>query len=299
MATDMSTSGSSAQALPISGHQLREAILSTFTRDPEQPAATTARSNVDDAMHVVLDKVRMSYGNRLVFDSLSCSFPRGHISVILGGSGLGKSTILRLIGGLIQPQSGTVVVDGRDVTRLTEHGLYRVRRKLGMLFQGGALLDSYTVFENLALPLREQSKLPPSQIADEVHASLAAVGVHDVDRLLPGQLSGGMLRRVALARALIRKPTIVLCDEPFSGLDPVSLRRIEALLVEINRKFGMTFIVVSHDVPSTMRMADRVVLLLGNRTIEGSPEELRNSADKEVADFFNEGLYSAPQERAT
>jgi phospholipid/cholesterol/gamma-HCH transport system ATP-binding protein len=190
-----------------------------------------------------------------------------------------------------------VVVDGQDVTQLSERGMFLVRRKLGMLFQGGALLDSYTVFDNFALPLREQARLNRHQIADEVHKTLAAVGVTDVDALLPGELSGGMLRRVALARAVIRKPVILLCDEPFSGLDPVSLRRIETLLVEINRQFGITLIVVSHDVPSTMRMADHVILLLSDRVVEGSPAELRHSGDKQVADFFNEGLDLPVQER--
>jgi phospholipid/cholesterol/gamma-HCH transport system ATP-binding protein len=235
--------------------------------------------------HVVLERVRVAYGSRRVFDSLSCTFPRGGISVILGGSGSGKSTILRLIGGLIQPQAGAVWVDGQDVTRFGERGLSAVRRNLGMLFQGGALLDSYTVFDNLALPLREQRQ-PPAQIAEAVHAGLAAVGLKDVDGLLPGELSGGMLRRVALARAMIRKPTLLLCDEPFSGLDPASARRIESLLSDINRRFGMTLIVVSHHVPSTLRLADRVLLLLENRTVEGTPAEL--SSDPAAADFFNE-----------
>jgi len=134
-------------------------------------------------------------------------------------------------------------------------------------------------------------------IAEEVHKTLAAVGVTDVDELLPGELSGGMLRRVALARAVIRKPVILLCDEPFSGLDPVSLRLIETLLVGINRQFGITLIVVSHDVPSTMRMADHVILLLANRVVEGSPSELRHSTDQQVADFFTEGLDIPVQER--
>ncbi len=237
---------------------------------------------------VAFDRVRVAFGTRRVFDGLSCTFARGGISVILGGSGSGKSTILRLIGGLIQPRAGAVIVDGQDVTHLSERGLAAVRKKLGMLFQGGALLDSYTVFDNLALPLREQRELTEKQIADEVHASLTAVGLSDIDRLLPGQLSGGMLRRVALARAIIRKPTILLCDEPFSGLDPASIKLIEALLVQINRQFGMTAIVVSHHVPSTLRMADRVLLLLGDRAVQGTPRQLQGSADAEVADFLNE-----------
>ena len=233
----------------------------------------------------------MSFGARKVFDSLSCGFPSGRISVILGGSGSGKSTILRLIGGLIHPKSGEVLVAGEEITNLSERGLYQVRQKLGMMFQGGALLDSYTVFENLALPLRERRNRPPfseDAIAAEIHATLQAVGVQDVDDLLPGQLSGGMLRRVALARAILRRPLILMCDEPFSGLDPVSIKRIESLLVRINREFGITLIVVSHHIPSTMRMADHVLLLLNNRAVEGSPAELRQSKDPEVVDFLDE-----------
>jgi phospholipid/cholesterol/gamma-HCH transport system ATP-binding protein len=252
------------------------------------------RAASDDA--VALDRVRVSFGSRRVFDSLSCAFPRAGISVILGGSGAGKSTILRLIGGLVRPQSGAVRVDGQDVSRLSERKLYAVRQKLGMLFQGGALLDSYSVFDNVALPLREQKFGSEAEIAREVHAMLEAVGVSDADKLLPNQLSGGMLRRVALARAIIRKPTILLCDEPFSGLDPLSTRRIESLLVDINRRFDITLIIVSHHVPSAMRMADRVLLLLGNRTIEGSPEQVRQ--DPDAAEFLDEGPADPTQENA-
>ncbi len=247
-----------------------------------------SRTHADGDMHVSLERVRVAYGQRQVFESLSCGFPRGRISVILGGSGSGKSTILRLIGGLIQPRAGVVRIDGQDVTRLSERGLFEVRRKLGMLFQGGALLDSYSVFDNLALPLREQNRLDASDIAGQVHASLTAVGLSGIDHLLPGQLSGGMLRRVALARALMRRPVILLCDEPFSGLDPASIKRIESLLVGFNRQFGMTLIVVSHHVRSTLRMADHILLLLAERTVEGSPAELRGKADPDVADFLNE-----------
>jgi len=253
-----------------------------------QQSTDANRKPADQA--VVLQKVGVTYGSRPVFDGLSCSFPRGRISVILGGSGSGKSTILRLIGGLIRPRTGVVSVDGEDVTRLSEGGLRAVRRKLGMLFQGGALLDSYSVFENLALPLREEKGRTSGEIADAVHTTLASVGLDkDVDHLLPGQLSGGMLKRVALARAIIRRPIILLCDEPFSGLDPASIKRIESLLVEMNHQSGMTMILVSHHVPSTMRMADHVLLLLGGRAFEGSPAELRGSPDPDISDFFNDG----------
>jgi phospholipid/cholesterol/gamma-HCH transport system ATP-binding protein len=277
-------------SLQIEGYRVKEALMSTFTSPNFNLNKPTERPDAAGGLHVALEKVHMAFGSRVVLESLSCGFPRNRISVILGGSGSGKSTILRLIGGLIHPQSGAVIVDGQDVTGLSERGMQTTRRKLGMVFQGGALLDSYTVFDNVALPLREQRKLTPEQIAGEVHATLAAVDVSDADDLLPGQLSGGMLRRVALARAIIRKPTILLCDEPFSGLDPVSIKRIESLLVTVNRQFGITLIVVSHHVPSTMRMADHVLLLLEGNPVEGSPAHLRQSKDATVADFLDEGM---------
>ena len=237
--------------------------------------------------HVELEHVRMAFDDRVVFPDLSCSFPRGKISVILGGSGAGKSTVLRLIGGLVRPQSGHILVGGTDITGLSERELFAVRHKLGMMFQGGALLDSMTVFDNLAFPLREHTDMTEEQIAAEVHDRLEAVGLADVDTLLPGQLSGGMVKRVALARAIIMNPEIVLCDEPFSGLDPISVRRIEALLIAINCARSITVIVVSHHISSTMRMADRVLLLTGDRVIEGEPAELKACADPRTAAFFD------------
>ncbi len=239
---------------------------------------------------VQLEHVTMAFGDRPVFDDLSCAFPPGRISVVLGGSGSGKSTLLRLVGGLIQPRSGRIVVDGEDVTRLRERDLFRVRRKLGMLFQGGALLDSMTVFDNLALPLREHDGLDERAIATAVHDRLEAVGLRDVDGLLPSQLSGGMVKRVALARAIIRSPAVLLCDEPFSGLDPLSSKRIEVLLAHINRTRGITTVVVSHDIDSTMRMAEQVLLLLPGGYFQGTPAELRGSTDPQVRTFFRPEL---------
>jgi len=223
-----------------------------------------------------------------VFRDVSLRFPRGRVSVILGGSGSGKSTMLRLIGGLVRPSAGQVLVDGDDMAALSEHQLFRVRRKLGMMFQGGALLDSLTVFDNLALPLRERGE-PEAAIADEVQDRLVAVGLKDVDGLLPGQLSGGMVKRVALARAIIQRPVILLVDEPFSGLDPISTRRIEGVLLEVNRAFQVTMLVVSHDVPSTMRMADWVTLLLPERAVAGEPRALASGGDREVVEFLSGG----------
>ncbi len=242
-----------------------------------------------NAPHVELSHVRMAFGSREVLRDLSCRFPRGRVSVILGGSGSGKSTLLRTIGGLVRPQSGAVVVDGEDITRLSESQLYRVRKKLGMMFQQGALLDSLTVFDNLAFPLREHTRLSAREITDAVHACIEAVGLQNIDALLPGQLSGGMVKRVALARAIVREPVILLCDEPFSGLDPISARRIEGLLVDINRRRGVTLIVVSHSIPSTMRMADHVVVLLPDGPVEGTPAELQTSTDPRIIAFLSDG----------
>ncbi|MFN2376921.1 MAG: ABC transporter ATP-binding protein [Candidatus Binatia bacterium] len=230
----------------------------------------------------------MSYGRRPVLKDLTCTFPPGAISVVLGGSGSGKSTILKLIGGLIQANSGRIDVAERNVVGLRESDLYEVRRGLGMMFQNGALLDSMSVFDNLAFPLREHSDLSAAEISDRVHESLTAVGLEDVDDLLPRELSGGMVKRVALARALVGRPRILLVDEPFSGLDPLSTKLIEALLVRINRQYAMTMIVVSHHIPSTMRMADRIVLLLPDSVVEGAPAELQASGDVRVRRFLTE-----------
>ena len=236
----------------------------------------------------------MAFGQRVVFRDLSCGFPRGRVSVILGGSGSGKSTLLRLIGGLVHPNAGRISVDGDEVTGRSERQMYAVRKKLGMMFQGGALLDSLTVFENLAFPLREHTAMSEREIAAAVHESLTAVGLSNVDELLPNQLSGGMVKRASLARAIIMKPVILLCDEPFSGLDPVSVKLIERLLVQVNRQLQATMLIVSHHIPSTMRIADHVVLLLPDGAVEGSPGELRSATDPRVAGFLDEN--GAPAE---
>jgi phospholipid/cholesterol/gamma-HCH transport system ATP-binding protein len=247
----------------------------------------SAATETDEA-HVRLRDVRMAFEDREVLRGLSCAFPRGKISVILGGSGSGKTTILRVIGGLVCPQAGSVSVAGCDISRLSETAMYAVRQKLGMMFQGGALLDSLTIFDNLAFPLREHTPLREPEIAAEVHRQLAAVGLAGVDDLLPSQLSGGMIKRAALARAIITKPEILLVDEPFSGLDPISVKRIEALLRRINRQLGITMLVSSHHIPSTMRMADQVLLLLEGGPVAGPPRVLQQSPDRRIAGFLSE-----------
>lgn len=235
---------------------------------------------------VALDGVCLTRGNREIFRDLSCGFPRGKISVVLGGSGAGKSTLVRMIGGLTRPDSGSVRVAGEDITRLSERALFRVRDRIGMLFQGGALLDSMTVFENVALPLREHSRLAGPDIAEEVLRRLEAVGLENVEHLYPRELSGGMARRAALARAIVTDPEIVLADEPFSGLDPINVRRIEALLVQLNQRLGLTLIVTSHHVASSLRMADRLVFMVDATAISGPPETLLASDDRRIIQFL-------------
>lgn len=242
----------------------------------------------DQVAHVELREVGLAFGRRRVFDDLSCTFPKGRISVIMGGSGMGKSTILRMIGGLQRPDQGSIVVAGHEVVGLGETGLIRVRQHLGMLFQSGALLDSMTIFENVALPLREHSSLAPAEIADRVHDRLEAVGLRDVDDLLPGELSGGMLRRAAFARAIVMEPEILLCDEPFSGLDPPNVSRIEALLQHLNHDLGLTVIVTSHHMATSLRMAEQLLLLREGRCISGAPAQLAASRESAISEFIGE-----------
>jgi phospholipid/cholesterol/gamma-HCH transport system ATP-binding protein len=206
--------------------------------------------------------------------------------VVLGGSGAGKSTLLRLVGGLERPDSGSVRVAGEEVGRLAERHLFRVRSRIGMLFQGGALLDSMTVFDNVALPLREHTPLSEPEIAERVGERLAAVGLPDVSDLFPRHLSGGMARRAALARCIVMDPEIVLCDEPFSGLDPLNVRRIEALLVDLSRRAGLTLVVTSHHLASSLRMADRIVFLVDGHAVSGTPKDLLRSSDRRIAEFL-------------
>jgi phospholipid/cholesterol/gamma-HCH transport system ATP-binding protein len=238
-------------------------------------------------IHVDVRDVTFARGRRSVFRGLSCRFPRRSISVILGGSGAGKSTLLRMIGCLTRPQSGDIWVDGEvELTCMPERQARRFRRNIGMMFQGGALLDSMSILDNVALPLREHTKKGEPEIRDEVHAVFGSVGLSDVDALLPGELSGGMMKRAALARALILHPAILMCDEPFSGLDPKTVRMVEKLLMDVNRRLGVTMLITSHHIESTFRMADHVVLILDGRAIEGPPAFFLESTDSAIREFL-------------
>jgi phospholipid/cholesterol/gamma-HCH transport system ATP-binding protein len=240
----------------------------------------------DGDTRVRLEDVHFSIRGRAIFRGLSCAFPRGRISVILGGSGSGKSTLLRTIGGLVRPQRGAVTVAGARVNDLSERELFGVRQRIGMLFQHGALLDSLTVFDNVALPLREHTDLSERDVSAEVERRLAAVGLPGIGGMYPRELSGGMLRRAALARAIVADPEIVLCDEPFSGLDPINVRRIEKLFVTLNRQLGLTLLITSHHIPSSLRMADQIVFLQEGTAVAGPPLALRQHADTRVSGFF-------------
>jgi phospholipid/cholesterol/gamma-HCH transport system ATP-binding protein len=249
------------------------------------------------AKPIEIEARELSYvrGDRVIMEGLSCVFPRGRISVLAGPSGSGKTTLLRMIACLIQPDRGELRIDsGPDLASMDGAGVRRFRRRVGMLFQGGALLDAMSIFDNVALPLREHSELSEAQIRDEVHRVFEAVGLDAVDDLLPGQLSGGMVKRAGLARALIEKPDLLLCDEPFSGLDPPTVRRIEELLLDLNGRVGATMLVTSHHTESTRRIADHLVLLLDGAAVSG-PTQALMANDARVAEFFAEPTAHAPR----
>jgi phospholipid/cholesterol/gamma-HCH transport system ATP-binding protein len=252
----------------------------------EMAQGGASRSEGTPESHVDVNSVRLAFGDRRVFDGLSCRFSQAKISVILGASGVGKSTLLRLIAGLQRPDYGDIWIGEQEISRLPESQILRVRKRLGMMFQGGALLDSMTVFDNVALALREHTRLSEREIKERVHAQFEAVGLKRVDALLPGQLSGGMKKRTALARAMITDPEILLIDEPFSGLDPLAVRLIEALLREVNRDKGLTMILTNHHIGSTMRMADEIVFLVDGTGISGTVKEIKESIDPRIRRFL-------------
>ena len=235
---------------------------------------------------VELRDVTFGYGARPVLQGLSLSVLRGKVTALMGASGGGKTTVLRLIGGQQRAQQGQVLVAGQDVGAMDEAQLYAARRRMGMLFQFGALFTDLSVFDNVAFPLREHTQLPEALIRDIVLMKLDAVGLRGARDLMPAQISGGMARRVALARAIALDPELVMYDEPFAGLDPISLGTAAQLIRKLNDALGITSIVVSHDVQETFLIADQVILLAdGAVAAQGTPAELRASADPLVRQF--------------
>jgi phospholipid/cholesterol/gamma-HCH transport system ATP-binding protein len=235
---------------------------------------------------VELRDVTFGYGERPVLRDLSLKVPRGKVTALMGASGGGKTTVLRLIGGQYRAQQGDVLFDGRDVGKMSEEQLYAARRRMGMLFQFGALFTDLSVLENVAFPLREHTKLPEALIRDIVLMKLEAVGLRGARELMPAQVSGGMARRVALARAIALDPELVMYDEPFAGLDPISLGTAAQLIRKLNDALGITSIVVSHDVQETFLIADQVIILADGRVAaQGTPDEVRVSTDPLVRQF--------------
>jgi phospholipid/cholesterol/gamma-HCH transport system ATP-binding protein len=233
-------------------------------------------------------------GGRPIFDGLEMEFPRGRVTAVMGPSGTGKTTLLRLITGQVQADSGSINVAGQDLRGIRRADLYVLRRRMGMLFQNGALLTDLSVFENVAFPLREHTDLPERLIRQLVLTKLQAVGLRGAAELMPAELSGGMSRRVALARAIVMDPEILIYDEPFVGLDPISLGVILRLIRRLNDALGITSIVVSHDVQEISTVADLVFLLSGGKVVaRGTPQQLQSYPSEVVRQFIG-GLADGP-----
>jgi phospholipid/cholesterol/gamma-HCH transport system ATP-binding protein len=236
---------------------------------------------------VELRDVVFGYGERAILDGVSLTVPRGKVTAIMGASGGGKTTILRLIGGQIVAGQGQVLFEEQDVGRMDHMQLYEARRRMGMLFQFGALFADLSVFENVAFPLREHTKLSEQLLRDVVLMKLNAVGLRGARDLMPSEVSGGMARRVALARAIALDPELIMYDEPFAGLDPISLGTAAQLIRRLNDSLGVTSIIVSHDLEETFHIADKVVILAnGGIAVQGTPAEVKQSSDPLVQQFI-------------
>ena len=259
-----------------------------------------------DSSYILLDDVVFTRGSRRIFDGVSLAVPRGRITAIMGPSGTGKTTLLKLIGGQLRPDSGSIRVNGHDVPSLKRKDLYRLREDIGMLFQSGALFTDLSVFENVAFPLRVHTRLPDDMIRDIVLMKLEAVGLRGARDLMPAELSGGMTRRVALARSIALDPELILYDEPFAGQDPIAMGVLVKLIRELNAIMGLTSVLVSHDVPESLSIADYACIVSDGKVIgEGTPEALRNHASPKVQQFLHGNPdgpvpfhYPAPDARA-
>ncbi len=237
---------------------------------------------------VDIRELHFAYNERPILSGLNMQFERGKVIAVMGGSGSGKTTVLRLIGGQIRAQAGSVTVDGQEVGSLDQKGLYRLRRRMGMLFQHGALFTDLSVFDNVAFPLREHARLPEAMIRDLVLMKLHAVGLSNAAALKPSEISGGMARRVALARAIALDPELIMYDEPFAGLDPISMGMTANLIRNLNDALGSTSILVSHDVHESFLIADYVYFLSrGQIVAHGTPQQMRESEDPFVRQFVN------------
>jgi phospholipid/cholesterol/gamma-HCH transport system ATP-binding protein len=229
-----------------------------------------------------------------VLEDFSAHMKKGQITAIIGGSGSGKSTVLKHLIGAYRPDSGEIWIDGEEVSQFKGKEINRVRKKFGIMFQSGALFNSLTVEDNVALPMREHTDLNDSTILIMVKMKLEMVGLRGAEHLKPAQLSGGMIKRIALARAIALDPKIVFYDEPSAGLDPISIGVIDKLIMDLSKKMGITSVVVTHEIPSAMRIADKIIMLFKGKIVaEGTPEEIRHSDDPKVIQFI-EGSPDGP-----
>lgn len=238
--------------------------------------------------YVEIKGLDFAYGDRQILSGIDMQLPKGKLTAIMGGSGCGKTTLLRLIGGQIKQDRGSLKVAGHEVSRFNERELYDMRRRMGMLFQFGALFTDLSVYDNIAFPLREHTRLPESAIRDLVLLKLEAVGLRGAAQLMPAELSGGMARRVALARSVALDPELILFDEPFTGLDPISLSIIATLIRRLTDALGATSVMVTHDVHESLAVVDYVYFMAGGRMVgSGTPAELRVSTDPYVYQFVH------------
>ncbi|CAI2301152.1 phospholipid ABC transporter ATP-binding protein MlaF [Vibrio parahaemolyticus] len=236
---------------------------------------------------VTVNNLTFSRGNRTIFDGIDLHVPEGKVTAIMGPSGIGKTTLLRLIGGQLYPEQGEIWFDGDNIPTLSRKKLYNARKKMSMLFQSGALFTDLNVFDNVAFPLREHTNLSEDLIRTMVLLKLEAVGLRGAAQLMPSELSGGMARRAALARAIALDPDLIMFDEPFVGQDPITMGVLVELIKDLNQALGLTSIVVSHDVPEVMSIADWVYLLADGKIIAfGTPEELSQNPDPRVLQFL-------------
>ncbi len=245
----------------------------------------------DNPNFVDIDNVDFAYGKRPILKGISLKVPKGKVVAIMGGSGCGKTTLLQLIGGQLRPASGRVSVNGQDLAKLERDALYAMRRKMGMLFQFGALFTDMTVFDNIAFQLREHSDLPDEMIRDLVLMKLNAVGLRGTASLFPSELSGGMARRVALARAVALDPELIMYDEPFAGLDPISLTVVGKTIRRLNDALGATSIVVTHDIMESLLIVDYLYFISEGRIVgHGTPDEIRASTEPYIKQFVHADL---------
>lgn len=245
------------------------------------------RSATNDNSLVSVRNLSFSRGHRKIFDNISLNIERGKITAIMGPSGTGKTTLLKIIGGQLRPDQGQVIVDGLDVHKLRRRDLFELRKRMGMLFQSGALLTDLTVYDNVAFPIREHSHLNEAMIRTLVLIKLQAVGLRGARDLMPSELSGGMARRVALARAIALDPMMIMYDEPFTGQDPISMGALIHLIKSLNSTLGLTSIIVSHDVQETAAIADYIYVISEGKVVgQGTPEAIDNSESPWVQQFM-------------